>query len=193
MFLHKATFINIWQNGRLDRTLLQIVAAFGAKLLDPGSTVPDVWAKEVQRTVLRRFNDMSMTQLRTIVALLHYSLYYGEFDTTWMLLGLGARIALSKRLNFEIPCDDIIAQEGSRRLMWSIFLLDKAIGGGMEDMSVVPADRMHIRLPGNERCFAFGISPKTHFLKRRQQEEPGDMGILAYLVRLGDIRGRVLR
>lgn len=192
MFLHKATFMHALQNGQLDRNLLKIVLAFGARLSHVGEVVSDAWAKEVELSIMSHVGRISMAQLRSVVVLLHYQLYYGPFDSTWMLLALAARLAFSQRLNFEIPSSDTVAQESSRRLIWSIFIIDKAIGGGMVDMSVCPTDRMHIRLPGNDRCFTYGLSARTPFLKRTDNEISDDLGTLGYNIRLHDIRDRIL-
>lgn len=213
-FLHKASFISEWQKGRLDATFLKAVCAFGARLLASGiaepkqnsvlhgqnsqATVVDIdtterWMKEVEISVFGRLNEWTMTHLRTIAVLLHYRMTYGNSDMAWMLVAIAARIAFAKKLNYEVPSSDPVSQESCRRLMWSLFLIDKGICGGLEDLTACPTERMHLRLPGNERSFAFGIVPKTQRLVPEVGEEQGDMGLLAYVVRVSDVRHRVLR
>lgn len=77
--------------------------------------------------------------------------------------------------------------------MWSIFFHDKLFCGGIEDLSVCPTSRLHIRLPSNDYCFQRGLDSRSQFLKPQVATEHTDMDAAAYRLRLMDLRDRILQ
>lgn len=118
-----------------------------------------------------------------------------ELIKAQVLVGLAARLAFILGLNYEIPRLGPTNRELRRRLMWSIFTLDKMCSGGLAEMSQCRVENVHIQLPCNEQAFTLGIPAKTQSLRvgdPSPERSDNDMGTMAYLVRLVDIRDRIL-
>ena len=185
-----------WNQGQIDRNLLKAICASGMRLLclDPplDKSIPLAWMREVQQELLSRLSKTTIADLQTLLLLIKFHFNFRFTEEVWTLLAVAARIAFTKRLNYERPTAEPVVQECLRRLMWTVFYLDKLFCGGIEDLTLCPSERIHIRLPSNDRCFQRGIRSRSHFLRDPGDKE-SDMDALAYRIKLFDLRDRIFR
>ncbi|KAL4881976.1 hypothetical protein BJY04DRAFT_227447 [Aspergillus karnatakaensis] len=195
-FLHKPSILADWGKGTLDANLLKSIVAFGLFLSD---SRPDTrataqsWIQEIQDETFKSFGKQSVVHLRILVVLLRFRFQAGNFSDAWSLLALAARSAFTMRLNYEHEGKDPLIQESNRRLVWAIYQLDRLFSGGIEDLIVCPVERVHIRLPCDERSFEMGIPSKAGFLHEIGIEQGASVDAHAFKLRLLAIRDRILR
>ncbi|KAL4821860.1 hypothetical protein BDW67DRAFT_149706 [Aspergillus spinulosporus] len=195
-FLHKPSVLDDWSKGALDQHLLKCIMAFGLFVSDHRSearAAARAWMQEVQDYVFKRIGKQTVTHLKILVTLLRFRFHAGNFSDAWSLLAIAARSAFTMRLNYEHDGLDPLVQESSRRLVWTIYQLDRLYSGGMEDLAVCPVERMHIRLPCDERSFEMGISSKASFLDDIGLEPEANVDARAFKLSLLAIRDRILR
>lgn len=150
------------------------------------------WVDEIQTELVARIGDISVPKLHALVIVVTFHSTLKFTGDIWVLLSIAARVAFTKRLNYERSAVDSITQECLRRLMWSIYRLDKVFSGGIEDLTVCPINRLHMRLPNSHHNFQLGLRSSVQFL-RHMDEGSTDMNILAYLMRMYDLRDRIFR
>ncbi|KAF5597616.1 uncharacterized protein FSUBG_8448 [Fusarium subglutinans] len=194
VFLHRATTIAEWSQGKLEKTLLKAICASALRLAPTYHTKSSPahnWIKQAQHELVNHMGDMSVPKLQALMLVIKFLFSMRFTGDVWVLLSIASRVAFTKRLNYERPAIDPVKQECLRRLMWSIYVVDKVFSGGIEDLTVCPTQRMHIRLPSSHHNFQLGSRSKAPFL-RSKNENDTDLNVLAYLMRLYDIRDRVL-
>lgn len=208
-FLHKATILSHWLDNTLDETLLLAITASGMhlapELMAESTTTAEKLMTRVHTTLLRNIGSQSTAQLQTLMLLIRYRFAVGAVTDVWVLLSIAARIAFTRRLNHENISIDPTEQEGLRRLVWSIFYLDKVLSGGVDDLVVCPQERMHIRLPSSDHAFQYGLPSQAGYLcdgqipsrsqgipGRQVDELAGGMDAVSYTIRLQALRERVL-
>ncbi|KAL4913652.1 hypothetical protein BDW62DRAFT_159093 [Aspergillus aurantiobrunneus] len=195
-FLHKPSVLADWGKGALDSSLLKCIVAFGLFVSDSRSEMratARAWVQEVQDDVFRKIGRQTVAHLRVLVTLLRFRYQAGNFSDAWTLLAIAARSAFTMRLNYEHDESDPLVQESNRRLVWAVYQLDRLYSGGMEDLTVCPVERMHIRLPCDERSFEMGIRSKAGFLDDNGIEPGANMDAHAFKLKLLAIRDRILR
>ncbi|KAF5574260.1 hypothetical protein FPANT_11865 [Fusarium pseudoanthophilum] len=195
VFLHRATTIAEWSQGKLEKALLKAICASALRLAPtyhPETSPAHNWMKQVQDELVNHMGDMSVPKLQALMLVIKFLFSMRFTGDVWVLLSIASRVAFTKRLNYERPAIDPVRQECLRRLMWSLYVVDKIFSGGIEDLTVCPTQRMHIRLPSSHHNFQLGSRSKAPFL-RSKTESDTDLNVLAYLMRLYDIRDRVLR
>ncbi|RTE78290.1 hypothetical protein BHE90_007206 [Fusarium euwallaceae] len=192
VFLHRGTTIAEWSQGKLDKTLLKAICAAGLRHTPAYHPMAYSWMKQVQNELAGHLGDMSIPKLQALMLAVKFLSSLRFTGDVWVLISIAARVAFTKRLNYERPSMDPVKQECLRRLMWSIYATDKVFSGGIEDLTVCPTQRMHIRLPSSYHNFQLGLQSRSSFL-RSKGETDTDVNSLACLMRLYDIRDRVLR
>ncbi|RBA13194.1 hypothetical protein FPRO05_13621 [Fusarium proliferatum] len=176
VFLHRATTIAEWSQGKLEKTLLKAICASALRLAPTyhSETSPaHNWIKQVQHELVNHMGDMPVPKLQALMLVIKFLFSMRFTGDVWVLLSIASRVAFTKRLNYERPAIDPVKQECLRRLMWSIYSVDKIFSGGIEDLTL-------------------GSRSKAPFLRSRNENDT-DLNVLAYLMRLYDIRDRVLR
>ncbi|KAG4282381.1 hypothetical protein FPRO06_09054 [Fusarium proliferatum] len=176
VFLHRATTIAEWSQGKLEKTLLKAICASALRLAPTyhSETSPaHNWIKQVQHELVNHMGDMSVPKLQALMLVIKFLFSMRFTGDVWVLVSIASRVAFTKRLNYERPAIDPVKQECLRRLMWSIYSVDKIFSGGIEDLTL-------------------GSRSKAPFLRSRNENDT-DLNVLAYLMRLYDIRDRVLR
>ncbi|KAI4851160.1 hypothetical protein E4T44_02305, partial [Aureobasidium sp. EXF-8845] len=129
------------------------------------------WMKEAELDALQNLEDLTIPRLQALTLLAFFEFTYHTHSTkALMFLALAARLAFAKRLNYEDHTLSVVEQESRRRLMWSIFVLDKFCSGGITELTLVPAENMDIRLPTIERAFGFGQRTDTENLRPHIEE-----------------------
>ncbi|KIL89369.1 hypothetical protein FAVG1_07763 [Fusarium avenaceum] len=194
VFLHQATTITEWSRGKLDKTLLKAICASALQPTSADhleSSTAYTWIKQAQSELVNQMGDMSVPKLQALMLVIKFLFSLRFTGDVWVLLSIASRVAFTKRLNYERPAMDPVKQECLRRLMWSVYSIDKVFSGGIEDLTVCPTQRMHIRLPSSQHNFQLGLRSRAPFLRGNGKNDT-DMNVLAYLMRLYDIRDRIL-
>lgn len=194
--LHKPTVLADWNRGRLDPVLLKVIVATGRyrDVSEPeGQAVARIWMHEIQQDVLGHLGRFSLTQLQVIVLLIQIRFQAGDNAEAWNMLPVAARLAFTMRLNYEQDKLDPVAQEVRRRVIWTIFQLDRQFCGGIEDLTVFPPERVHVRLPCDEQTFERGVQSRAGYLTDRDMHDGIGMDVHAFQLRLYVIRDGILR
>lgn len=192
IFLHRPSTLAEWNQGKLDPTLTKALCASGRSIeAGPSDALVRSWMCEARDAVISSLNRVSIQQLQTLVLVIQHFIQAGDTVEAWNLLPLAARLSFTLQLNYERPDLDPLPRECRRRLIWSVYLLDRLFSGGLDELATCPAEYLHIRLPCDERSFERGLDSQADFLNGINQH--GDMDAVAYLVRLYSTRERILR
>ncbi|KAF4967538.1 hypothetical protein FSARC_4923 [Fusarium sarcochroum] len=191
-FLHKATVIADFCQDKLEPKLIKAICALGIRLSssEPNSCCYD-WMDEVQRDIVTNMNNVSLTDLQALMLVIQFRSLLKFTDDVWNLLSIAARVAFTKRFNYERPKDDPVKQESLRRLMWSIFIMDKDFSGGIEDLTICPVYRLHIRLPNSNHNFQLGLPSRMQY-SYMCVDDAVDTNATSYLIKMFDLRDRIL-
>jgi len=201
-FFHQATFLREWHTKSIDLGLLKAVCACSSHFSTEGRNDEQctIWIQEVETDALQNIGHFAIVRLQILVLLIFYHFRFRRSSKVWMFSAIAARLAYAKRLNHENNSLPQVIQESRRRLMWSIYIIDKFYSGGVPELTLCAPEDMHIRLPCNERLFEFGIPSNAPYLAEEEHmstaslnDESKDMGVLAYYIQLLSIRHRILR
>lgn len=197
-FLHAATTLRDWGQGKLDPSLQKAICAFGLLWLDASDqahATATSWISQAQGFILGRLNRFSLPRLQALVLVISFRLRSTQAVQAWNLLGLAARLAFTLRLNHERTDLDPILQESRRRTMWAIYATDRRLCGGLRDISVVAVERVsRLRLPCLEHTFERGMPSRSQYIDPGANDghEATDMDIAAYMIRFYEIRDGIL-
>jgi hypothetical protein len=194
VFLHRPTVLSKWSQGKLDPILLKALYAAGRRFKEGvDDNAVQSLMRDARSAVLAHLNKFSVSRLQALVLVIQFHLQTGDTVEAWNLMSLAARFAFTLRLNYERPDLDPVTQESHRRLFWAIYLLDRLFSSGIEDLSLCPLERIHIRLPCDDRSFERGIASRAEYFKQDEAPERCIMDPLAYLIRLYECRENILR
>ncbi len=203
-FLHRASLMDRYHAGLLDRALLLALIGITSLLTDLGSA-PEHGSRcidEAAAIVLREIEKPSVLRLQALVIIVKHRILSRRFSSAFMLHATACRFATALRLNYENPNLGFLARESRRRLMWSLYLIDSSIADGQADLAIWSdaESQIHLRLPCNERNFEFDLPEPTESLQPPLPEADGtlvslsdDVGFLALYVRAQWIRCRILQ
>lgn len=192
-FLQRAVFMNHKQSKQLDLGLLRAVCSM-ASLLHPDLRVDGArWADEAEREALLSLTRPSIVCVQVLQLLVVYRLATGDSRRVVSLFALCTRMAYLLRLNYEDSSLPSLAQESRRRLMWAIFITDTFMSGGIEDLTLCRAASIHLWLPSDEHAFELDQTSSKHVLHAEGTTETGAPSIFGSLLKVIDIRDRILR
>ncbi|KAG9499291.1 hypothetical protein J7337_010111 [Fusarium musae] len=138
--IHSLTFKKEWSQGKLEKTLLKAICASALRLAPTyrsESSQAHNWMKQVQHELVNHMGDMSVPKMQALMLVIKFLFSMRFTGDVWVLLSIASRVAFTKRLNYERPAIDPVRQECLRRLMWSIYVVDKIFSGGIEDLTVI--------------------------------------------------------
>ncbi|KAJ9657316.1 hypothetical protein H2201_008220 [Coniosporium apollinis] len=221
--LHKPSFMRKLSAGLVPPVLVLAVCAISARFsthpqvrTEPAFLRGEKWASTAREIALKRYDSPNITIL--IVYLL---LGLHEFGTcqggrSWMFGGMAQRMAYAMQLHRDLDHDPLgkgkegraqlspTDREIRRRTMWSCFLMDRFNSSGTERPLFVQEQFITVQLPIKEQYFQMEVSGPTEDLDGGVPNPvPGDtdhmsnakdnMGVMAYLIRLVAIWGRVIK
>lgn len=208
-FLHRASLMQRYRAGLVDRPLLLALVGITSLMTDLGPGTRELGKQciaEAEALVLSRLDRPSTLGLQTLVFVIHHRVLSGRFSSAFMLHGVASRFASALRLNHENTRLCFLARESRRRLMWALYMIDSSMANGYADFSLWAyraddrADVMNIQLPCNERNFEFDLPERTETLGPPPRLAdgslpplPDDIGFLALHVRIRSLRGRILQ
>jgi poly [ADP-ribose] polymerase len=202
-FLHRASLMERYHAGLLDRPLLLALIGITALFTDVGQGTRELGARCIEESaalVMRDFEKPSVLRLQALVIITKHRILSRRFSSAFMLHATACRFAAALRLNHENPAICFLAQESRRRLMWSLYMLDTGISSGQVDFALWPnpEDQIHVQLPCNERNFEFDLPEPTEPLKPPDpgadgmpRTLPDVVGFLALHVRIQWIRSKI--
>ncbi|KAJ5975135.1 hypothetical protein N7481_008842 [Penicillium waksmanii] len=197
-FVHKASFLRNFHHNKLDSIFLRCVCGIASRFLQRSSPRQDYaseWLKEVEGQVWPRIAEMKIENLQILLLLICWYSLDRKISNMWTSSAMAARIAYGMRLNYESTDPmPFVSKEVRRRIMWSIFMLDKFYSGGFAELTLCKASTMHLNLPCEERNFELDIPTATATLT--PTSPPGTLedgiGLMGHMPRLVKIRHEVL-
>ncbi|KAK0728783.1 poly polymerase catalytic domain-containing protein [Lasiosphaeria miniovina] len=204
-FLHRASLMERYHTGSLDRSLLLALVGITALLTDLGPGMVDYGDRCIEEAVaicLAELEKPSILRLQALVIAVKHRILSKRLSSAFMVHAVASRFATALRLNHENANLCFLARESRRRLMWSLYMIDSAISSGQPDVALWPdAERqIHVQLPCNERNFEFDLPEPTETL---QPPLPGldgvvpplpdVLGFMALQVRIHWMRTRTLQ
>ena len=149
-------------------------------------------------TTLVREGVVTLPLLQAIVLCTFVDIHTGRPHRAFVTLGIGIRLAEAVGLLAE-PSDQLspIVQEEHRRVFWAMYMLDRVAGTGRSLVQSIRDEDVEVQLPMDEESFAKGLMKKTAPLIPVENDEEADssedLGIVAYLVRILAVWGRVVQ
>ncbi|CAK7228896.1 hypothetical protein SCUCBS95973_007036 [Sporothrix curviconia] len=179
------------------------------------------WAQAAELTLMTHYGRITVTSLMTAVLLYDYRYRLGDFAHALIMSGLTTRMAQALQLNMEYEPrrndepggrgregrdDDVeatgvvlspVEKEARRRLMWACYVIDTWTGSGMDQLTLMREDDLHIQMPCNERDFLFQRAVVTERLGAAEEAESASLstnsGMMAAYIRVLSIWKRVAR
>jgi hypothetical protein len=198
-YLHRAIFVKMLGTGQIDTVLLKSVCGVAARLLPACHhslrESAACWLEDAERDSLSSFAHVSVSRLQALLTLVLHFHAVRKYRKTLFMFSHCVRMAFLLRLNHEDNSQNFLSREMRRRLMWSIYIMDTFLSGGLADFVLCPSDRICIQLPCEEIDFRLARDSKTAHLHNTKGSPPHQIRLsaLAYLIRVFDIRDRILR
>ncbi|KAK7397537.1 hypothetical protein QQX98_013093 [Neonectria punicea] len=162
----------------------------------------NTFANHARTLVLSLVDQPTVHRAQVLLMLTGHSWGAGEGRRAWVYLGMAVRMAQVLAL-FEEPAlsmsrDDFIEAEERRRTAWTCFLMDSLLSGGKGRDRMLSAEKMHIQLPCDSESFTFGEPVSCEWLDGSKPDtsrlaSPGNLGIVAYSMRVADVWGAVAK
>lgn len=197
-FLHRASLMEQYHAGKVDKALLLALVGITSCLTDMGAGMRDYGARcinDAEALIFADYTRPSTIKVQALIFVIKYRILSNKFPNAFVLLSIASRFAAALRLNYESPDLCFLAQESRRRLMWSLFCIDSGIAGGYRDFSLWSTDRIFVGLPCNERNFEFDLPQSTEKLDPNYNEpqppQAEDIGSLALHIRILHIRQKI--
>lgn len=195
-FFHKASLIQAFEAGLLQSGLVLSIIGMTCQLLDMGPGMKEYGTeclREAEKLVMQDIGTPSLIKIQVLILLVRHHAQQRRFSNSFVLLGLASRFAYALRLNREAPNLCFLAQESRRRMMWSMYIIDTTLAGGIRELVLSPTSSMHIQLPCQERNFEFDLAQETEPLQPKPKTPLSDsVGSLGMYVRVLWLRHRIL-
>ncbi|ESZ93871.1 hypothetical protein SBOR_5729 [Sclerotinia borealis F-4128] len=196
-FIHRATFLRNWNNGAVNLALVKAMCASSIAFVskdDESRATAQKWMNEAELHVWQNLSIPSAVLVEVILVIVFYRFEHREYFKSQALTAVAAKMAFVLGLNYENNSLSTLVRECRRRLMWSIFHVDRLSAGGFPELLVCPSHSIHIQLPCSEKDFDLGIPGETAPLISTRNNEADSMhlGLRSFYFRISDIRHRVL-
>ncbi|KAB8298728.1 hypothetical protein EYC80_000903 [Monilinia laxa] len=196
-FIHRATFLRNWNNGAVNPALVKAMCASSIAFVskdDESRTTAQKWMDEAEIYVWQSLSRPSAGLVEVLLVIVFYRFEHREYFKSQALTAVAAKMAFVLGLNYENSSLSTLVRECRRRLMWSIFHVDRLSAGGFPELLVCPSHSMHIQLPCSEKDFDLGIPGETAPLipTRTNESESMHLGLRTFYFRISDIRHRIL-
>ncbi|KAI9149512.1 Nitrogen assimilation transcription factor nit-4 [Paramyrothecium foliicola] len=198
-FLHRASLMEQYHAGKVDRALLLALVGITSCLTDMGPGMREYGSRcidDAEALIFADYTRPSTIKVQALVFMIKHRILCSRFPSAFMLLSIASRYAAALRLNHDSPNICFLAQESRRRLIWAIYCIDSNISGGYPDFALWDADKIVVSLPCNERNFEFDLPQETEKLVHNSNEpRPShieDVGSLALHIRILYIRRKII-
>lgn len=195
-FFHKASLVERFESNSLDRALVLALTATTCELLDMGERLKaqsSQWMSQAEALVMQDLGKLSVIKVQCLLLLVKHHTRQNRLGIALMLHALAARAAYAIGLNYEAEHLGFLARESRRRLMWSLYIIDRRLAGGISDFALFADTSIHIQLPCHERNFEFDLQQDTESLQYTLgQPFSENIGSLGIYIRLMWFRHRIL-
>ncbi|KAL3481280.1 hypothetical protein BJX99DRAFT_253584 [Aspergillus californicus] len=99
----------------------------------------------------------TVTKVQALIFIIKHQAMSRWFSRAFMLMAVVIRFATSLRLNYEDPKLPFLAHESHRQVMWLVYMIDKMLAAGYQDLTLCRADMMHIQLPCHDNNFQLDV------------------------------------
>ncbi|KAI0026203.1 hypothetical protein F4780DRAFT_718956 [Xylariomycetidae sp. FL0641] len=200
-FLHKPSILEDFQHDRIPPIFSTAICAAVAMYIAPSKEARALsieWAKDVDHYIFTNMNRVEILSLKLMVLSMFQHFAYRQFGRVWLMLGMATRLALALQLNddqaLSQETSSFTQQECHRRIMWSLFIQDKLLSGGVDEFVSLPSEWMRLSLPASEYAFQHECHGKTGTLADgMHQLSRGGLGSTGFLLILHTIRYRILK
>ncbi|KAJ5683406.1 hypothetical protein N7462_006571 [Penicillium macrosclerotiorum] len=201
-FHHEPSIRHQCMNNALDQNLRLSIAAITTLYLSNNQrhldeTVP--WIAKVETDIWNHLEKPSITQLQSLLLVVHCHIQIGQFSRAYMLAGLAARAVTALRLNYERPELSLIAQETRRRVLWALTFIDGSFSVGLPEYETIPHTIIYQRLPISEDAFWNG-APENRLTTYQptltsdlDPDSPQRCSLLGACIRLSKISKDIMR
>ncbi|KAL6690929.1 hypothetical protein J3F84DRAFT_397951 [Trichoderma pleuroticola] len=216
-FIHKPTFYQALDRGTLNEdfgeAVIYIVAALGARmyLLDiptefnnPFPGIPGAaWAERARDLAMREIANPSLSTMMAMVLICEHSISMDQHALAFVVFGCCVRIMrlLSLDSPKKVPAAPGLAQmtqlETERRLLWSCYILDSFLGGGVDgnlywkdDFPCVPLPCSDANFVAQEQYLDFNAPKLSTF---ELLADRSFLNLRSHTIYLVQLRTRVLR
>lgn len=162
----------------------------------------NAFAAHARSIVLPSVEEPTLNRIQALLMITGHSWGAGEARQAWIYLGMGIRMAQMLGL-FEETQDcnsreDFILAEERRRTAWTCFLMDSLLSGGKRRVRALSSRDMNVQLPCDSEYFNFGEMVRCEKMDGSIPKSPssraiGNLGIVAYSMRVADIWGKVAK
>lgn len=149
----ESTYIEI-EEKRLHPILAAAVCATTSHVIHPNQIrIPfaDRCADQVDFYLFRNMDSLlrqgAHENLIILVCAIIYFWHGGQMGKVWMYMGLSVRLIMALQLNWDNAGQSPLKQESNRRLVWSVYILDRLLAGGFDEHLLLRDVDMHIKLP----------------------------------------------
>ncbi|OHE98483.1 hypothetical protein CORC01_06274 [Colletotrichum orchidophilum] len=196
-FIHKATFCQSWAQDTYNPRLLKAMCGLTARYIAAGDSgrlqQATRWIQESEMQLLMRLSEPSMSDIEALMLTTLDHIIARRFSKMLVSACLAARLAFMVRLNYEDGRLSFLTQERRRRLMWAIYTMETLYSSGRTEFTGCPKETIHLQLPCHERSFTLDIPVSTEPLKPPKAHCSLELGLMAYNIRVLDIRDRIQR
>ncbi|KAF3396643.1 hypothetical protein DPV78_007605 [Talaromyces pinophilus] len=196
-FLHRVSLVQRFQAGVTDEPVLLAITGLAFLLTDMGTSAEDDGTAYIDRAEFlasQSLEQPSVLTVQTLVLVIGHRMFCHRFSSAFTLMGVAVRLAMWLRLNVEKLEVCFLAREACRRLMWSLFVLDKMLTGGYRDFLMCSAELMRIQLPCPDRNFELDLPREEEFLLQSREHlverEPSPW---TFYIRVMHLRHEVLQ
>ncbi|KAF1815746.1 hypothetical protein P152DRAFT_195648 [Eremomyces bilateralis CBS 781.70] len=214
-FLHTPTLLKKVRKEEVEPAVIWAILAlairFSTRAPEPFSTpieASNTFAAHARNLLQLSLEVPDLTTIQTLLMITGHSWGSGDGQKAWMYLGLAVRMVQVLRLCEEgeykdmetLTEEEFIESEERRRTAWTCFLMDSLLSGGKGRRRGLSADEMQVQLPCERDSFVFGEAVRTESLSPGCYNSglslgfpTGELGLIAYSMRVADIWGDVAR
>ncbi|KAH7345838.1 hypothetical protein BKA66DRAFT_448046 [Pyrenochaeta sp. MPI-SDFR-AT-0127] len=196
-YFHKASLLHRFEAGLLNSGLVLALIGTTCDMLEMGPSMREIGRdclSKAETMVMKDIATPSAVKIQALILIIKAHCRQGQMTAAFVLLAVASRFAYALRLNHEAPKLCFLEQESRRRLMWSLFMIDTTLAGGIREFSLCEAESIYIQLPCPEHNFEFDIQQETESLKLKGNLSASDsLGSLGMYLRVLWLRYRILQ
>lgn len=194
---HKVSLFQRFEAGLLNPGLILAIIGTTCDMLDMGPSMKELGHScliQAETLVMKDIGTPSAVKIQALILIIKAHLRQSQLMQAFVLFGIASRFAFALKLNHEAPKLCFLEQESRRRLMWSLYIVDSSLCGGIREFSLCPAESIYIQLPCQERNFEFDLQQVTEPLQvDMNQHIPDSIGSLGMYIRVCWLRYRILQ
>jgi hypothetical protein len=151
------------------------------------------WVQDVDNYIMENLGEFSALNLQIIILSANYYHANSNLGKAWMMHSLSARLAYCLQINTDSNHESFRESECQRRMMWSIWILDRIFAGPVDEFSLCSRFMDDLRVPCDEHFYLAELPVETGLIGEFRGDKPiPHIGCFASLIGLFDIWRDVL-